>query len=303
MSKTHYSDKHARDQALLSEAYKAVHTKSVNEAAEGGVSKMDALKTFIKSDPTYLKALALEEEALQRMYAAKAEKSQEEAALYHEWIDAKDYSARVLDEFFDTMYNGYAEDAEGSLSDRQREINKERSERPVDEEGNLEYQITVVTLNDEGRVKGASSGNPYPTLDSIPQSVYDMLKHQRKLKLKGILARQQVEIKAMKPSGHVVDYDLKGTGPDSPSPVEDAEGFAAFVKSKRSAAALAASEDDGREGFMDEVLYDFRVYPKVKGKRPQTFQGTDEADARAQAEREGIDIKSIHKLEFTPGRH
>jgi hypothetical protein len=31
--------------------------------------------------------------------------------------------------------------------------------------------------------------------------------------------------------------------------------------------------------------------------------GADEADARAQAEREGIDIKSIHKLEFTPGRH
>jgi hypothetical protein len=73
-------------------------------------------------------------------------------------------------------------------------------------------------------VKGASSGNPYPTLDSIPQSVYDMLKHQRQLKLKGILARQQVEIKAMKPSGHVVDYDLKGAGPSLEGrPEEDQE--------------------------------------------------------------------------------
>lgn len=86
------------------------------EDAEGVVSKMDALKTFIKSDPTYLKALALEEEALQRMYAAKAEKSQAEAGLYHEWIDAKDYSAKVLDEFFDTIYNGYAEDGEREMA-------------------------------------------------------------------------------------------------------------------------------------------------------------------------------------------
>jgi len=86
------------------------------EDAEGVVSKMDALKTFIKSDPTYLKALALEEEALQRMYAAKAEKSQEYTALYHEWIDARDYSAKVLDEFFDTIYNGYAEDGEHEMA-------------------------------------------------------------------------------------------------------------------------------------------------------------------------------------------
>ena len=78
--------------------------------------EMDALKTFIKSDPTYLKALALEEEAIQKMYAAKAEKSQEYTALYHEWIDARDYSAKVLDEFFDTIYNGYAEDGEHEMA-------------------------------------------------------------------------------------------------------------------------------------------------------------------------------------------
>lgn len=105
----------------------AFHLSGTVKAIKGGLEdiamedqedpdEMDALKTFIKSDPTYLKALALEEEAIQKMYAAKAEKSQEYTALYHEWIDARDYSAKVLDEFFDTIYNGYAEDGEHEMA-------------------------------------------------------------------------------------------------------------------------------------------------------------------------------------------